>query len=200
VRRFAVVLAVWAAWVPCGTGCRASTKEVGSTTASSAATAPPPPLDQTWQRDPGRPLSPGEAAPNFDGIAHTGMRVRLASFLDKPAVVYFFSDDRSPEAAAEARGFRNEWLRLSDKTSMVFGVSGADRILHRDFATAEELPFLLVSDEKHDIAKAFGVPFENGREKPMCFLVGKDGKVLHVLSDVAPDAMAANVLRELGVP
>jgi peroxiredoxin Q/BCP len=180
-------------------GCRQKDGEK-SAAASAAAASEPPPLDTSWQRDPGRLLAVGEAAPNFDGIGHTGMRIRLGAFLDKPVVVYFYADDRSPEGAAEARGFRDAWLRLTGRTSMVFGISPADRILHRDFATAEELPFLLVSDEKREIAKAFGVPLENGRTKAACFVVGKDGKVLNVITDVAPEAVAAEALRVLGAP
>jgi peroxiredoxin Q/BCP len=134
-------------------------------------------------------------APDFEGIAHTGMRVRLSAFLSRPAVVYFYPDDRTPDAVAEARGFRDVWLRLLPVSGMVLGVSADDRVRHRDFATAEELPFLLVADESQKIARAFGVPSDGGRSKRTTFVVGKDGKILRVFPEGgSPEGEAALVL------
>jgi peroxiredoxin Q/BCP len=133
----------------------------------------------------------------FEGIAQTGMRVRLSSFLDKPVVVYFYSADTSPEAASEARGFRDAWLRIAPVSGMVLGVSTDDRVRHRDFATAEELPYLIVADESQKIARAFGVPIEGGREKCVTFVVGKDGRIARVFPEVRPDGHAAEVLAVL---
>lgn len=182
-------------------GCKAPSGGPEASPSATAATvgpvAPPPPLDMSWQRDPGHVLAVGEPAPDFEGIAHTGMRVRLSLFLDKPVVVYFYAEDKSPDATTEARSFRDAWLRLSDKVGMVLGVSGADRILHQDFATEQELPFLLVADEKHEIARAFGVPVENGREKRVTFIVGKDRKIARVFPEVAPEGHASEVVQAL---
>jgi peroxiredoxin Q/BCP len=154
----------------------------------------PRPLDTSWQRDPWRLLSPGEPAPDFDGIAHTGMRVRLSAFLGKPVIVCFYADDRSAEAAPLARAFRDAWLRLSDKIGMVLAVSPGDRTLHGDFASAEALPFLLVSDEKSEIARAFGVPLDGGRPRQTTFVVGKDGKVARVFPEPAADGHVTEVV------
>jgi peroxiredoxin Q/BCP len=120
------------------------------------------------------------------------MRVRLSSFLDAPVVVYFFPGG-SPEDQGLARSFRDQWLRLHDRASMVIGVSQGDRILLRDFATAERLPFLLVADEDLAIARAFGVPVTDGRLRRVTFIVGKDGTVTHVFSEVNPEAHGAEV-------
>lgn len=133
----------------------------------------------------------------FEGIAQTGMRVRLTSFLDKPVVVYFYPSDTSPDATSEARGFRDAWLRIIPVSGMVLGVSPDDRVRHRDFATAEELPYLLVADESHKIARAFGVPTEGGREKTVTFVVGKDGRIVRAFPEVRPAGHAAEVLAVL---
>ena len=159
--------------------------------------APPPPLDTSWERVEGRLLAAPARAPDFEGVAHTGMRVRLSAFRDKPTVVYFYSDDRSPEALSAARSFRDQWLRLLDGASMVLGVSPDDRVTHKELATSEKLPFLLVADERNAIAKAFGVPIENGRYRAVTFIVGKDGNVARVLDAVAPEGQAEAVLRAL---
>jgi peroxiredoxin Q/BCP len=144
-------------------------------------------------------LTSGEAAPNFEGVAHTGMRVRLSAFLEKPVVVYFYGADRSSEATTTARAFRDDWMRLMETASMVIGVSADDRVTHRDFATGEKLPFLLVADEKNAIAKAFGVPVDNGRCRAVTFVVGKDGKIARVLDATPPEGQSAAVLKALEV-
>jgi thioredoxin-dependent peroxiredoxin len=182
---------------PSGGAEAAASASAASPVSPAVQVAPPPPLDTSWQRDPGHVLAAGEAAPDFEGIAHTGMRVRLSAFLEKPVVVYFYGEDKSPDATTEARAFRDAWLRLSDKVGMVLGVSAGDRILHRDFATEQELPFLLVADEKHEIARAFGVPLENGREKRVTFIVGKDRKIARVFPEVVAEGHANEVVQAL---
>lgn len=176
-------------------GCRAQPGgRAGRASADAPPEVPPAPADTSWERDPGHLLAVGEAAPAFEGTAHTGMRVRLSSFLTRPVVVYFYAGDKSPDAVTEARAFRDAWLRLLPVSGMVLGVSTDDRVEHRDFATAEELPFLLVADESQKIARAFGVPSEGGRSKRVTFVVGKDGKVARVFPEVNPNGHAAEVL------
>jgi peroxiredoxin Q/BCP len=158
---------------------------------SGAATVVAAPLDTSWERESGHLLAQGEAAPDFEGVAHTGMRVKLSKLGDRPVVVYFYSTDRSPESEREARGFRDSWMKLRDHVAMVVGVSRDDRITHADFATREELPFLLVADEAGKIAKAFGV----APGTSAAFIVGKDEKVQRVFSG-SPDAPFASVVLE----
>jgi peroxiredoxin Q/BCP len=176
-------------------GCHSSRENPEGRGASSAAPKPPAPLDTSWQRSPGRALAAGETAPDFEGIAHTGMRVRLSAFGEAPVVVLFYPDDRDQGSITEAREFRDAWLRFGDKIGMVIGVSSDDRTTHKDFATAEELPFLLVSDQNLAIARAFGVPVENGRPKRTTFVVDKGLKILRVFPDVVAQGHAADVLR-----
>ena len=176
-------------------GCRADPRRTATETAQSAMTSPePPPLDTNWQRDPGRLLAVHERAPDFEGIAHTGMRVKLSSFSGKPVVIYFATTDASGEGTAEARGFRENWMRFNEKVGAVIGVSTDDRATHYDFATAERLPFLLVADEKALIARAFGAGGEQGRVSNVVFVVGADGTITHVFSEAAPDGHAADVI------
>jgi len=175
-------------------GCRASHDGGTTASASSGAPAVAVPLDTSWQRSPGRLLAAGDAAPDFEGIAHTGMRVRLSLFTERPVVVLFYPGDRDPASITEAREFRDAWLRFGDRVGMVIGVSPDDRILHKDFATGEQLPFLLVADTGGAIARAFGVPVENGATKRVTFVVGKGLRVLRVFTDVVAEGHAAQVL------
>jgi peroxiredoxin Q/BCP len=179
-------------------GCRSSPSGTGSAGTGSATSFTAAPLDTSWQRNPGRLLAPGDVAPDFEGIAHTGMRVRLSAFTEKPVVVLFYPGDRDRGSVTELRDFRDAWLRFEGRIDMVIGVSPDDRVLHKDFATGEQLPFLLVSDTSGAIARAFGVPTENGVTKRVTFVVGKDLKVMKVFADVVPEGHAAQVREALG--
>lgn len=192
-----VVVAGCVAAVACRADARRNAEQAGSAT---LAAPEPPPLDTNWQRDPGRLLGPHDRAPDFEGIAHTGMRVKLSSFGGKPVVVYFVTSDASPEGTAEARGFRENWMRFNEKVNAVFGISTDDRATHYDFATSERLPFLLVADEKAQIARAFGVRVDQGRVANVAMIVGGDGSVSRVFSDAAPDGHAAEVVTALESP
>jgi peroxiredoxin Q/BCP len=175
---------------PAGAGASGAASNVAESPAAPAAA----PLDTSWEHDAPKLLAPGDPAPDFEGIAHTGMRVRLSAFLSAPVVVYFYGADKAPGPTSEARGFRDSWLRLSGKVGMVLGVSSDDRISHEDFATEERLPFLLVADERRAIARAFGVPLEGDRNRATTFIVGKDGKVLRVFADVNPERQAEQIV------
>ncbi|HEX4340955.1 MAG TPA: redoxin domain-containing protein [Polyangiaceae bacterium] len=181
-------------------GCHASHDGGAAGSASSGVALTAAPLDTSWQRSPGRLLAAGDVAPDFEGIAHTGMRVRLSAFTERPVVVLFYPGDRDPASVTEVREFRDAWLRFGDKIGMVIGVSPDDRVLHKDFATGEELPFLLVSDTGGAIARAFGVASENGVTKRTTFLVGKGLKVLRVFPDVVAAGHATDVLHAVEGP
>jgi peroxiredoxin Q/BCP len=181
-------------------GCRPSHENPEAHGAASAAPRPAAPLDTSWQQSPGRSLAVGDAAPDFEGIAHTGMRVRLSAFGDAPVVVFFYPDDRDQASITEAREFRDAWLRFGEKIGMVIGISPDDRTTHKDLATAEHLPFLLVSDQTLAIARAFGVPVDNGRPKRTTFIVGKGLKVARVFPDVVATGHAADVLKAVESP
>jgi peroxiredoxin Q/BCP len=181
------------------TGCHAP-HDVGATGTASSAPLSAAPLDTSWQRNPGRLLAAGDAAPDFEGIAHTGMRVRLSAFTDRPVVILFYPADRDAGSVTELREFRDAWLRFGDKIGMIVGVSPDDRVLHKDFATGEQLPFLLVADTSGAIARAFGVPVENGALKRVTFVVGQGLKVQQVFADVSPEGHAAQVLRAVEGP
>jgi peroxiredoxin len=72
---------------------------------------------------------------------------------------------------------------------MVVGVSSDDRITQRAFATGERLPFLLVADEDHAIARAFGVEGTDGRAGQAVFLIGRDGMVERTFSGIDPQEL-----------
>ena len=79
----------------------------------------------------------------------------------------------------------------------MLGVSYDTPEKNRKFAEKNALPFRLLSDRDHEIAKSVGaartlVPFA----KRISYLVGRDGTVLVAYPDVKPSTHAEEVLED----
>jgi len=79
----------------------------------------------------------------------------------------------------------------------VFGVSFDTPGKNRKFAEKNGLPFRLLSDRDHELAKSVGaartlIPFA----KRISYLVGPDGRVLVAYPDVDPGTHAEEVLKD----
>jgi len=79
----------------------------------------------------------------------------------------------------------------------VFGVSYDSPESNKKFADNNDLPFRLLSDSDHELAKAVGasrslIPVA----KRISYLVGADGNVLVAYPNVDPDSHAAQVIED----
>ncbi|MBM3994636.1 MAG: redoxin domain-containing protein [Planctomycetes bacterium] len=107
----------------------------------------------------------GEAMPAFEGVDEGGKPVKSSDLVGKkPVVLFFFPADGTGDSVAQVLGYRDEMEKLSG--AIVIGVSGDAVMTHKLFKSYYKLPFTLVSDEKGDIAKAFGVPVTKGGKSP----------------------------------
>lgn len=80
----------------------------------------------------------------------------------------------------------------------VFGVSYDTPDANRSFATNNKLPFLLLSDSDHALAKAVGASrFLLPVPKRISYLVGADGRVLKAYPSVSPATHAVEVLSDV---
>ncbi len=151
-----------------------------------------------------RPVA-GQFAPDFTapavgaGIA-AGERLRLSDLRGRPVVLYFYPKDDTPGCTRQACALRDGWGRL-DKLAHVLGVSADSISRHEKFARKHGLPFALLSDEDHEIARAYGTWVEKslyGRNyfgiERTTFVIGSDGRIRDVLPRVKPDAHLEQVL------
>ncbi|MEO7091631.1 MAG: peroxiredoxin [Polyangiales bacterium] len=141
-------------------------------------------------------LKPGDDAPALSAKASNGAQVDLAALKGKNVVVYFYPKDDTPGCTKEANGFKDSFTQLTEKDIVVVGVSEQDDTSHQAFTQKYELPFALVADTDGKIAKAFGVPVDNGHAARMSFLIGKDGKIKKVYPKVDPSAHSAEILTD----
>jgi len=146
----------------------------------------------------------GQAAPDFELPDDTGTPRRLSAQRGKWTVLYFYPKDNTPGCTVEACEFRDANDQISARDAEVWGVSvlgsGSKEAFKRKFG----LPFVLLADEQHTAAEAYGawVEKENyGRRywgvQRATFLVDPDGRIAHVWPKVKPEGHAAQILAAL---
>ena len=87
---------------------------------------------------------------------------------------------------------------------VVLGISADTPKAQLKFKEKYDLPYTLLADEKKDVAQKFGVLKEKnmyGRKvmgiARTTFLIGADGKIVHIFENVKPDGHAEEVLAQV---
>ena len=148
--------------------------------------------------EPQKVLAVGALAPQFEALAHDGHTVALDRLKGRFVVLYFYPKDDTPGCTKEACEFRDNWTKLQKLGVAVFGVSTQDNVSHQAFAQKYRLPFPLLPDGKGELAAKYLVPVDGGKAKRTTYLIGKDGRIVHVWTNVTPVGHAAEILREIG--
>ena len=145
------------------------------------------------------------SAPAVRLMNDEGKLVDLAQFKGKRVVLYFYPKDDTPGCTREACDFRDSLARFGTTNAVVFGVSKDSVASHQKFKAKYNLPFSLLADPEGDVCEAYGVWQEkkNYGKTYMgivrtTFVIGADGKVEKVFSNVRVDGHVENVLKALG--
>lgn len=158
-------------------------------------------------------LAIGDKVPEFKLLADDGSIWSIDKFLGKKTiVVYFFPAAMTGGCTKQACSYRDNIDNLKSANVVVVGISG-DKIENlKLFKQAENLNFTLLSDEKGEVAKAFGVPVGEGgaikrtvagiehelvrgiTEKRWTFIVGKDKKIIYKNETVDAEKDSQEVL------
>jgi len=134
----------------------------------------------------------GQLAPDFTLLDHTGTPVTLSDYRDRSQVVlFFYPKAMTPGCTVQARGMRDVQAELESLGAVALGVSIDPVARLQRFVDRDELNFPLLSDEDHAVAEQYGVwglkKFA-GREFMglirTTFLIGRDGRLLHVVDKV----------------
>ena len=130
----------------------------------------------------------GDTAPPFEGQDQDGKTVKLADFAGKKIVLlYFYPKDFTGGCTKEACGFRDRMDELQTNNVTVIGVSFDSAESHKKFIEQYKLNFNLLADTDGTITKAYAVkmPMMN-MAKRVSFLIGTDGKIVHVTDAMNP--------------
>lgn len=143
----------------------------------------------------------GTPAPTFTASDQEGHRVSLGDFAGKWVVLYFYPRDNTPGCTKEACNFRDNYAAIQRRGAVVLGVSGDDAKSHSRFAEKYSLPFSLLADTDHAIARAYGawgLKKNYGREYEgiirSTVVINPEGKVAKTWATVKPDGHGAQVL------
>lgn len=131
----------------------------------------------------------GDKAPLFEGKDQDGKTWKLADELGKKVVLlYFYPKDETPGCTKEACGFRDSMEDLKKDNVQVIGVSYDSAESHQKFIAKHNLTFPLLADTDGQIAAAYGAKMANRMmARRVSFLIGKDGKILHVTDNPSAD-------------
>lgn len=148
----------------------------------------------------------GEYAPDFQLPDESGKMVQLSSFRGSKVILYFYPADFTPGCTAQACGFRDNIDEIREKNAVVIGISPDSTQSHQKFRTQYNLPFILLSDPQHEVAKkygAWGKKISFGKESVGLirshFVIDEQGKILDAQVPVkAKDSpnLALHVLAE----
>jgi peroxiredoxin Q/BCP len=158
-------------------------------------------------------LSVGDKAPVFKATSDDGTTWDIANFLGKEyIVVYFYPGAMTTGCTLQACSYRDHHDDLKSVNAVVVGISEDKVESLKLFREADNLNFTLLSDEKGDLAKVFGVPLGQGGSiiktvageehelvrdhsaKRWTFIIGKDSKIIYKNETVNPEKDSEEVL------
>jgi thioredoxin-dependent peroxiredoxin len=139
-------------------------------------------------------LKIGQKAPDFKLASSEGKNLTLKDFAGKKIVLYFYPKDNTSGCTKEACSFESNLQAIKRKGAVVVGVSADSVDSHLKFAQKYGLSFPLLSDEKKDILKAYGVWKEKsmyGRKyfgiERTTFIIDEKGIVRQIFNKVKVD-------------
>ncbi|MFA6474686.1 MAG: peroxiredoxin [Patescibacteria group bacterium] len=143
-------------------------------------------------------LKIGDKAPEFNLPDYTGALHALADWAGQWVLVYFYPQDDTPGCTKEACSFRDNLPKFKNVDAIVVGISTDSVASHKKFVDKYGLPFTLLSDEKKDMVKAYGVTSLLGTKRSS-FLVDPAGKIAKIYEHVKPAEHVEQVLNDLAV-
>jgi peroxiredoxin Q/BCP len=149
-------------------------------------------------------LKIGHKAPDFTLPSGGGKKVNLKDFAGKKIVLYFYPKDDTPGCTKEACSFESSLTKIKKKGAVIVGVSADSVRSHGNFAEKYGLSFPLLSDEKREMIKAYGVWKEKSMYGKKYFgierttvVIDEKGIVQHIFNKVKVDGHTDEVLAVL---
>lgn len=142
----------------------------------------------------------GQAAPKFKLQDQTGKWHTLNDYKGKWIVLYFYPKDNSPGCTQEANQFKALYPQFLKTNTAVLGVSLDNVKSHQKFSQKLELPFPILADTSHQLAKSLGIVRNLGVlqvAKRESFLIDPSGTVVYHYTSVDTQTHASEVLKDI---
>ena len=149
-------------------------------------------------------LKSGDIAPEFSALNQDGVNIALKDFAGKKIVLYFYPKDNTPGCSTPACELSQNYDDFAGKNAVIIGISPDSVKSHESFINKQNLKHILLSDESHEICKAYGVwqvRKNYGKEylgvARTTFIIDENGKIIKIYKSVKPAGHANKVLSEL---
>ena len=149
-------------------------------------------------------MNVNDKAPEFTLPDQNGEDVSLKQFRGKYVVLYFYPRADTPGCTIEACEFRDSYKKMQKTGAVLLGISPDTSKAQNKFAEKFSLPFTLLGDADKKVANAYGMVKEKNMygKKVMgvartTFVIGPDGKIVHIFEKVKPEGHAEEVLEYL---
>ncbi len=133
--------------------------------------------------------APGFTLNDADGKGHA-----LSDYRGSHIVLYFYPRDNTPGCTKEACNLRDNFDLLKKKGIVILGVSYDGEKSHRKFRDKYNLQFPLLADIDRKVSEIYGVRGMIGAKR-VTFLIGPEGKILHVFDSVKVGDHAGQILK-----
>ena len=137
----------------------------------------------------------GDTAPLITGTDQNGKDFKLADLVGKKIVLlYFYPKDFTGGCTKEACSFRDGFEDFATNNVEIVGVSFDSADSHLQFIAKYKLNFTLLADTDGKIAGAYDVKMPVLKmARRVSFLIGLDGKIVHVTDSGNPDVHLAEM-------
>ena len=146
-------------------------------------------------------LEIGTVAPAFTLPDKEGKLVSLKDFAGKKVVLYFYPKDSTPGCTRQAQAFRDAFAKFEEAGAVIIGISKDSVKSHMNFATKQELPFILLSDTELTTLQVYEV----WQEKKLygkvsmgvvrsVYVIDEEGNVAAAWTKVKPEQSAVDAL------
>lgn len=147
-------------------------------------------------------LKIGDQAPTFVAKDQDGKTVKLADYLGKKLVLFFYPKASTPGCTMEAKNLRDNYQDLQNKGYAVVGVSADSEKRQKNFCVKNALPFPLLADESKEVILAYGVWGNKkfmGREYDgihrMTFIIDEKGVIEDIIEKVKTKIHTSQILK-----
>lgn len=148
-------------------------------------------------------LKINQKAPDFKLKDQNGKIHKLSDYKGKWVLIYFYPKDNTPGCTKQACEIRDNFFDFQNLDIVVLGISTDSVESHKKFKEKYKLPFTLLSDDKKEVVKKYGVW---GKKKFLgktfegvirtSFLINPQGKIEKIYENVKPEKHAKEVLED----
>jgi peroxiredoxin Q/BCP len=142
-------------------------------------------------------------APDFSAYDETGHKHSLADYKAKKVVLYFYPKDFTPGCTAQACSMRDDYAQYQKHNIVILGINYDNSQKHAQFKKEYNLPFHLLTDADHSIAKAYnaagGLVGFLGYPQRKTYLIDENGMLVHTIYNVDVATQAEDILNGFGI-